>query len=108
MRQQGRGRPIISVEAGGVRHVFVGDTTYSGRWITFTDFLIGYAKTTLGLAWGEAEQKKPVDEQHPYIQWCAALAQLLSNIEPQTPLAFARCLAMVLRRVSTAWLMICT
>ncbi len=78
-RQQGRGRPIISVEAGGARHVFVGDTTFSGRWMTFTDFLIGYAKVTLGPSWGQAELRKPFEEQHPYIQWCAVLTELIER-----------------------------
>lgn len=76
-RQQGRGRPVISVAAGGSRHVAVGNATFSGKWRTFTEFLLGYAKSTLGLPWGQAELKKPFEEQHPYIQWCAALSELI-------------------------------
>ncbi|NTU49657.1 MAG: hypothetical protein HGA87_01955 [Desulfobulbaceae bacterium] len=39
------------------------------RWKTFHDFLFAYIKIIFGKEWGEAELKKPEQEQHPIIQW---------------------------------------
>jgi SEC-C motif len=69
-KQQGHGRPIISVEHLGYRFVAVGNRLYySKKWKTFTDFLGGYLATTLGGEWGNEELKKQFEERHPIIQW---------------------------------------
>lgn len=69
-KQQGLGRPIISIEHQGYRFVAVGSRMhYSKNWKTFTDFLADYIKMTIGAEWGNAELKKPFEERHPVIQW---------------------------------------
>lgn len=68
--QQGRGRPIISIEFQGYRFVAVRNRLYySKTWKTFTDFLDDYLKSILGSDWGNAETRKPSEERHPIIQW---------------------------------------
>lgn len=69
-KQQGLGRPIISVDHQGYRFVAVGSRLYySNKWKTFTDFLGDYIKLTIGGEWGNTELKKPYEERHPIIQW---------------------------------------
>src|SRR4029077_12399151 len=69
-RQQGLGRPIISIEFQGYRFVAVRNRLYySEKWKTFTDFLGAYIKTRLGSDWGNAELKKPLKQRHPILQW---------------------------------------
>lgn len=68
--QQGLGNPIVSGKIGEYTFVASGNTLhYSRDWKTFSDFLIGYIKTTLGEAWGNAEIAKPLEERHPILQW---------------------------------------
>lgn len=68
-RQQGLGRPIISIEHKGYRFVAVGNQLHYGTWKTFPDFLTNYIKRTLGGEWGNAEIAKPLVERHPLMQW---------------------------------------
>ena len=68
--QQGKGVPIISLEHGGVRFVWVGNELhYSRSWLTFTDFLGYYIKIKMGKGWGNAELRKEEALQHPVIKW---------------------------------------
>jgi hypothetical protein len=68
-KQQGWGRPIISVEHKGYRFVAVGNRLHYGKWKTFADFLHNYIKVTVGSDWGNAEIAKPLGERHPLMQW---------------------------------------
>jgi len=70
-KQQGLGRPIISIEHQGYRFVAVGNTFHYGKWKTFPDFLHYYIKHTLSGEWGNAEIAKPLPERHPLMQWYA-------------------------------------
>lgn len=67
-RQQGMGRPIISLLHKGYRFVAVGSRLYySPNWKTFHDFLLHYIKDILGSKWGNAEIAKPFEERHPIL-----------------------------------------
>ncbi|HYD81537.1 MAG TPA: SEC-C domain-containing protein [Paucimonas sp.] len=68
-RQQGNGKPIISVEFSGMRFVAVRNRLIYGKWATFHDFLFEYIKLTMGEAWWKGELAKPLEEQHPILQW---------------------------------------
>ncbi|GAB3628316.1 preprotein translocase subunit SecA [Pandoraea terrae] len=74
-RQQGMGRPIISVQTEtGHRLVAVRNRLmYSKGWKTFHDFLVDYIKTALGSGsgsdWGASELAKPSDQRHPILNW---------------------------------------
>ena len=69
-KQQGLGRPIITVEYTGFRFVAVGGQLhYSKNWKTFHDFLFYYIKRVLNPAWGTAENKKPYEKRNPILQW---------------------------------------
>jgi len=68
-KQQGFGRPIISMEHKGYRFVAVGSRVHYGRWKTFADFLHDYIKVTIGSDWGNSEIAKPLGERHPLMQW---------------------------------------
>jgi hypothetical protein len=69
-RQQGRGRPIVSAFHQGQRFVAVGKRLlYSSKWKTFHDFLFDYIKDVLGMAWGDSELRKPLQDRHPILQW---------------------------------------
>jgi hypothetical protein len=67
-KQQGLGRPIISIEYKGYRFVAVGNKLHYGKWKSFPDFLTNYIKDTLGGEWGNAEIAKPLAERHPLMQ----------------------------------------
>jgi len=73
-RQQGLGRPIISVESKGLRYVAVGKRLFYGKWLTFSDFLVHYLKEVMGFSWGQAELTKSDSARHPTIQWMSVLA----------------------------------
>lgn len=75
-RQQGLGRPIISLEYKGYRFVAVGNRLHYGKWKTFADFLTNYIKGTLGSEWGNAEIAKPLAERHPLLQWYDKICHL--------------------------------
>ena len=47
-KQQGLGRPIISIDHKGHRFIAVGNRLHYGKWKTFPDFLADYIKQTLG------------------------------------------------------------
>jgi SEC-C motif len=75
-KQQGLGRPIISIEHKGYRFVAVGNKLHYGKWKTFSDFLSNYIKQTLGGEWGDAEIAKPLAERHPLMQWYDKICRL--------------------------------
>ena len=75
-KQQGLGRPIISIEHKGYRFVAVGNKLHYGKWKTFSDFLSYYIKQTLGGEWGNAEIAKPLADRHPLMQWDDKVARL--------------------------------
>lgn len=69
-KQQGLGRPIISLKHNGYRFVAVGEKFYySKKWETFHDFLLEYIKIVLEGDWGNKELKKPYEQQHLILQW---------------------------------------
>jgi hypothetical protein len=69
-RQQGRGKPIISVDFNGRRLVAVRNRLLqSEKWLTFEDFLFDYIKIVIGPEWGNAELAKPPEERHPILFW---------------------------------------
>ncbi len=68
-KQQGLGRPIISIDHKGYRFVAIGDQVHPGKWKSFPDFLADYIKQLLGSEWGNAEIAKPLAERHPLMQW---------------------------------------
>ena len=70
VKQQGRGRPIISSAINDYTVVAIGDTLqYSKNWKTFADFLFDYIKMCLGGDWGNEQIAKPFAERHPILQW---------------------------------------
>lgn len=75
-RQQGKGRPIVSVEATGTRVVAVGKRLCRGPWKTFHDFLFDYIRWAVGPDWGQAELAKAPDERHPILNWYEGLCRL--------------------------------
>lgn len=75
-KQQGLGRPIISIEHKGYRFVAVGNRLHYGKWKTFADFLQNYIKVTIGSDWGNAEIAKPLAERHPLMQWYDKICHL--------------------------------
>lgn len=75
-KQQGLGRPIISIEHKGYRFVAVGNQLHYGKWATFPDFLSYYIRQTLGGEWGNAEIAKPLPERHPIMQWYDMICRL--------------------------------
>ncbi|MDR4501161.1 MAG: hypothetical protein MRJ96_06895 [Nitrospirales bacterium] len=69
-KQQGLGRPIISLCHMGYRIVAVGSVLhYSKKWKTFHDFLFDYVKIAMGEEWGTEEIKKDFNKRHPILQW---------------------------------------
>ena len=69
-KQQGLGKPIITVELNGTRFIAVASRLYySDKWRTFHDFLVDYIKMVLGKEWGDKELQKPLDERHPVCVW---------------------------------------
>lgn len=75
-KQQGLGRPIISIEYNGYRFVAVGSKLHYGKWESFADFLGNYIKHTFGGEWGNAEIAKPLTERHPVMQWYDKICHL--------------------------------
>lgn len=75
-KQQGLGRPIISMEFKGYRFVAVGSKLLYGKWKTFPDFLSDYIKLALGEDWGNAEIAKPLAQRHPLMQWYDKISHL--------------------------------
>ena len=70
VRQQGLGRPIISMENQGHRFVAVKNTLhYSKKWKFFTDFLDYYIRKNIGVDWGNEELKKSYISRHPLKKW---------------------------------------
>lgn len=72
-QQQGKGRPIISWEVGGLRFVEVGNTRCSypaNKWVSFQDFLLAWSRKQFGGAgWWKAQSRLPEDRKHPFCQW---------------------------------------
>lgn len=79
VKQQGRGRPIISTQMGDSRFVAVGNRLAYGKWLTFGDFLMAHLKERFGYDWGQLELAKPEMEQHPLFKWLFALADLMAR-----------------------------
>lgn len=75
-KQQGLGRPIISIDHKGYRFVAVGNKLHYGKWKTFSDFLAEYIKHTLGGEWGNAEIAKLLAERHPLMHWYDKICHL--------------------------------
>ena len=75
-KQQGLGRPIISIDYKGYRFVAIGNQLHYGKWKTFPDFLANYIKQTFGGEWGNAEIAKPLADRHPILQWYDKVARL--------------------------------
>lgn len=71
-RQQGHGRPIITVSHMGFRFVAVGQRlAYSRNWRFFTDFLLYNMKHVMGADWGKDASKSTPD--HPIFRWLGRL-----------------------------------
>ena len=69
-RQQGLGRPIISIESHGYRLVAVKNRLlHSKGWKTFHDFLVDYIKMAIGPEWGNTEIAKSLEQRHPILIW---------------------------------------
>lgn len=69
-RQQGLGKPIISIESHGYRLVAVKNRLlHSKGWKTFHDFLGDYIKMAIGSDWGNTEIAKPLEQRHPILIW---------------------------------------
>ncbi len=69
-KQQGLGKPIIWERVGDYQTVRVDNKIYSSKeWRTFPDFLFHYMKEVLTKKWFELERTKPLDQQHPIIEW---------------------------------------
>lgn len=71
-RQQGFGKPIISLEHSEFRLVCIGSKIcWSKNWLYFTDFLLDHLKDVLGREWGRDAQARGID--HPIFRWLAML-----------------------------------
>lgn len=69
-RQQGLGKPIISLESDGFRLVAVKNRLLQSKgWKTFHDFLGEYIKKAIGHEWGNTEIAKPFGQRHPILVW---------------------------------------
>ncbi|HUB23874.1 MAG TPA: hypothetical protein VL992_00495 [Tepidisphaeraceae bacterium] len=66
----GEVRPIAHAYRNGKKIVAIGKSLMaSDQWRTFTDFLIAYAISVFGDAWGQAEQRKDPTLRHPVVRW---------------------------------------
>lgn len=73
-RQQGYGRPIITISHNGFRFVAVGQRmTYSRGWRFFPDFLVFNMKDVMGNDWGKVASSLMPD--HPVIRWLRKLSE---------------------------------
>lgn len=70
-RAEGHGRPVISAEFNDYRFVAIGSRMAYGKWRFFTDFLIDFAKDTLGRDWGRSLQQRK--QAHPFLEWLRLL-----------------------------------
>jgi hypothetical protein len=61
-------RPITR-EFRGQTVVAVGSRLFFHKWKTFHDFLFTYLGYVTGKEWFAAERKKPLEKQHPLMQW---------------------------------------
>ena len=77
IKQFGHVRPLISTNYQGNKAVAVGSKLHlSPKWKTFHDFLFDYIWTVFGNDWGNAELKKPYEEQHPLLHWYKSIREL--------------------------------
>lgn len=75
-KQQGFGKAIISTTVGDQRLVAIGNTVHFAQtWKTFPDFLLHYAKKTLGPEWGTKQLQKSETQMHPVALWYRKTAQ---------------------------------
>ena len=78
--QYGDVRPPISIEFGGQKLVVSGSTIHHApQWKFIPDFLMRYLPSVLGKEWGEAELKKPPEEQHVIVQWRTRVIQYMQK-----------------------------
>ncbi len=71
-QQYGDVRPPIAFDFKGKKLVVSGSRVHYAnvdQWRFIPDFLMNYLPVTLGKEWGDAELKKPFQEQHPIVQW---------------------------------------
>jgi hypothetical protein len=67
-KQQGLGKPIVSVSIGNRRLVAVAQKVFSSSsWRTFHDFLITYLHSVFGQDWFKAETRRPLESRHPLL-----------------------------------------
>jgi hypothetical protein len=75
-RQQGLGKPIMSVDFNGRRLIAVKNRLlHSKRWLTFHDFLADYTKLAIGSDWGNMEIARPLEQRHPILIWYQRLCE---------------------------------
>jgi hypothetical protein len=74
-QQDGQRHAIISIELAGYRFVRVGSKTCCGPWLSLFNFLDYYIQITLGIEWFKRQRDKPLNEQHPILQWQEAFYQ---------------------------------
>ena len=88
-KRLGAVRPIIHADFQGHKFVAVGNELHwSKTWKTFPHFLMDYIKKVLGYEWGQEQQRKPLEQRHPVMQWNHALGELQRHTkETQTPTA---------------------
>lgn len=67
-RAEGHGRPVIALDAQGVRVVAVGSRVFQSRnWRFFTDFLLDYLKSVFGPGW--AKRMNSGGQAHGLLRW---------------------------------------
>lgn len=82
-KQQGLGKPIISMSVGKKRVVVVGNTVYiSTAWLTFHDFLRQFLVQKLGVEWFKLETAKNSLARHPVVRWYRRSLEGLEHLKP--------------------------
>lgn len=104
-RQQGHGRPIITVEHDGYRLVAVKNRMcWSKNWVFFTDFLLDHLKDVMGRDWGERVSSQ--GGGHPIIRWLQRANEAVKSAPPgeRTPLPEAGYLTCLFRLAYSLYL----
>ena len=77
-------KSIIAAELNEFRFVASGKKLiYSKTWKVFPDFLNQYLHGLLGNGWGEIQIKRPLEDQHPAVQWRTLNALAFHNKAPE-------------------------